>query len=203
MELLMQDTKLSLNVSEKIFEYPFNKTLIHQVITSYSAGKRQGTSAQKSRSEITGSNKKPWKQKGTGRARAGSVKSPIWRSGGVTFASKTRNYKQKINKKMYRIALKSIISQLFRQNRLICLEDISLESCKTKCLIEKLKKLNLEKNKILIILKKQDKNLFLASRNLYTVQINTISNINLLKLVSYEKIILTKEVIKNFEALLI
>lgn len=199
MELLLQDTKKCLFISKKIFEVKFNETLVHQVVTAYSANKRQNTSAQKTRSEVTGSRKKPWKQKGTGRARAGSVKSPIWRSGGVTFSSRLNNFKQKINKKMYRNALKSILSQLFRQNRLIFFENFFLECPKTKILLKKLKDLNLEKNKILIIINKKDKNLFLASRNLYKVKINNISNIDILDLLSYSKTILTKSVVKKFE----
>lgn len=202
MELLLQDTKKSLIVSKKIFESKFNKTLVHQVITSYAAGQRQGNSAQKTRSEVIGSLRKPWKQKGTGRARAGSVKSPIWRSGGVTFASKSKTYKQKINKKMYRNALNSIFSQLFSQNRLIFFEKFYLESYKTKLLIQELKNLKLEKDKILILIKEKNKNLFLASRNLHKVQVSNLSNINILNLIAYTKIILTKAVINQLEELL-
>lgn len=202
MELLLQDTKKSLIVSKTIFESKFNKTLVHQVITSYAAGQRQGNSAQKTRSEVIGSLRKPWKQKGTGRARAGSVKSPIWRSGGVTFASKSKTYKQKINKKMYRNALNSIFSRLFSQNRLIFFENFYLESYKTKLLIQELKNLKLEKDKILILIKEKNKNLFLASRNLHKVQVSNLSNINILNLIAYTKIILTKAVINQLEELL-
>lgn len=202
MELLLQDTKKYFSISDKIFKYKFNKSLVHQVITSYSLSKRQGNSAQKSRSEVTGSQKKPWRQKGTGRARAGSIKSPIWRSGGVTFASKSNKYKNKINKKMYRNALKSIFSELFRQDRLIFFKDFILEDPKTQLLVKKLKEMNLEKEKILIIIKEKNINLILASRNLYQVKINNLLNIDLLNLINCKKTILTQEIVTNLEGLL-
>lgn len=202
MELLLQDTKKSLIISKKIFKSKFNQNLVHQVITAHASSKRQGTSSQKTRAEVIGSTKKPWKQKGTGRARAGSVKSPIWRSGGVTFASKTKKYKQKINKKMYRNALKSILSKLFFQNRLIFFENFFLENHKTKCLLQKLKDLNLSKDKTLIIVKTHNKNLLLASRNLHKVKVHDLANIDLLNLISFTKVILTVDVIKQFEEIL-
>lgn len=203
MELLLQDTKKNFSVSNEIFKYKFNEALIHQVITTNFVGHRQGNSVQKSRSDVIGSQKKPWRQKGTGRARAGSVKSPIWRSGGVTFASKQKIYKQKINKKMHRNALKSILSELFRQNRLIFLKDLKLSNPKTKLLLDKLKKINLEKEKILIILKEKNINLTLASRNLYQIKVNNLSNINLLDLINSKKTILTKEIVIKLEGLFI
>lgn len=199
MKIQFQDTKQLLNISDNILNYKFNEPLIHQLITSYANIKRQGSKAQKSRSEITGSLKKPWKQKGTGRARAGSVKSPIWRSGGVTFAAKPKSYKQKINKKMYRNALKSIISELFRKNRLIFFENFNVENHKTKALIQKLKNIIVEKEKICILVKEINKNLLFASRNLFYIKINLFNKINPLMLISCDKVILTKTVIQQFE----
>lgn len=199
MRIKLQDTQNFLNISDDIINYKFNEPLIHQVITSYAATKRQGSKSQKSRSDITGSLKKPWKQKGTGRARAGSVKSPIWRSGGVTFAAKPKSYKQKVNKKMYRNALKSIISELFRQKRLILFENFILENHKTKLLIQKLKNIVFEKEKVYILVKEINKNLFFASRNLCRVKINLFNKMNPLILVSCDKLILTKTVIQQFE----
>lgn len=199
MRIKLQDTQKFLNISDNILNCKFNEPLVHQVITSYASTKRQGSKSQKSRSEITGSLKKPWKQKGTGRARAGSVKSPIWRSGGVTFAAKPKSYKQKINKKMYRNALKSIMSELFRQKRLILFENFILENHKTKFLVQKLKNIILAKEKVYILVKEINKNLFFASRNLCHVKINLFNKMSPLILVSCDKLILTKTVIQQFE----
>nr|WP_072047580.1 50S ribosomal protein L4 [Klebsiella variicola] len=144
MELVLKDAQSALTVSETTFGRDFNEALVHQVVVAYAAGARQGTRAQKTRAEITGSGKKPWRQKGTGRARSGSIKSPIWRSGGVTFAARPQDHSQKVNKKMYRGALKSILSELVRQDRLIVVEKFSVEAPKTKLLAQKLKDMALE-----------------------------------------------------------
>ncbi|PLK59045.1 50S ribosomal protein L4 [Candidatus Palibaumannia cicadellinicola] len=197
MELVLQDTQNALSVSETIFGRDFNEPLIHQVIVAYAACGRQGTSAQKNKAEVRGSNKKPWRQKGTGRARSGSTKSPIWRSGGVTFAAKPRDYSQKINKKMYRGALTSILSELVRQKRLIIVKEFSIEAPKTKLLAYKLK--NMELERVLIIISKLDSNLLLAARKLYKVKINNVTNINLMSLISFDKVVFTVDSVKKLE----
>ncbi|BAC24690.1 rplD [Wigglesworthia glossinidia endosymbiont of Glossina brevipalpis] len=200
MELLCIDSKEKVKISEKIFGQKFNESLVHQVVRSYRITKRQGTSAQKSRSEVIGSGKKPWRQKGTGRARAGSVKSPIWRSGGVTFAKKTRDFKHKINKKMYKNALKSIFSELCRQNRILIVKNFFVKSEKTKLLKKKLNEMNLEN--VLIISKTIDKNLVLSSRNLNKVHVCFPININPINLISFKKTIITIDAIKIIEEIL-
>ncbi|CAL4325201.1 50S ribosomal protein L4 [Buchnera aphidicola] len=197
MELLLKDESTSLYLSDVIFGRDFNKSLVHQVIMAYRSSARQGTRAQKSRAEVSGSGKKPWRQKGTGRARAGSVRSPLWRSGGVTFASKPQDYEQKVNRKMYRGAMQSIFSELVRQNRLIIFKKFSLDLPKTKLLVRKLKDIGLKN--VLIIIKGIDNNLFLASRNLYKVDVCDVNLINPVSLISFEKIILTTEAISKIE----
>ena len=144
MELVMKDAQGALQVSETTFGREFNEALIHQVVVAYANGARQGTRAQKSRSEVSGGGKKPWRQKGTGRARAGSIRSPIWRSGGVTFAARPQDHSQKVNKKMYRAALQSILSELVRQERLIVVEQFAIDAPKTKDLVAKLKSMDLK-----------------------------------------------------------
>lgn len=201
MKLAIKDTKGILTVSDTTFGSRFNKALVHQIIVAYTAGSRQGTRAQKTRSEVMGSGKKPWRQKGTGRARAGSIRSPIWRSGGVTFAAKPKDYSQKVNKKMYRGALKSILSELVRQDRLIVIQDFSLEIPKTKLLIQKLKEMALED--VLIITKEISNNLFLASRNLYKVDVCNVTCINPVSLIAFDKVIMTTEAVQKIEEMLI
>ncbi|QJC32134.1 50S ribosomal protein L4 [Enterobacteriaceae endosymbiont of Donacia versicolorea] len=200
MEIITRDTKDVVIISDKIFNRNYNKSLIHQIIESYRTIGRQGTKAQKTRGEVIGSGKKPWRQKGTGKARAGSVKSPIWRSGGITFASKNKIYNKKINKKMFRGALKSIFSELIRKKRLILVKEFIIDKPKTKILIKKLKEYL--SNKIMIITTFIDKNLFLASRNLYNIKIKNSININPLYLINSNKIIVTVNAIKHIEEIL-
>jgi large subunit ribosomal protein L4 len=200
MELVVKDIQSVLSVSEIIFGRDFNKALIHQVVIAYSASTRQGTRAQKSRSEVSGSGRKPWRQKGTGRARAGSFRSPIWRSGGVTFASKPQEHNQKINKKMYRGALKSIFSELIRQKRLIVFKDFSLNFPKTKLLVQKLKEINLKN--VLIISNEIDNNLLLASRNLHSVDVKDVHSIDPVSLIAFEHVIITVQAVKKVEEIL-
>ncbi|PPI87862.1 50S ribosomal protein L4 [Candidatus Pantoea edessiphila] len=200
MELVLQDTQGTVNVSETTFNQIFNEALIHQVVVAYASGARQGSRAQKNRSEVSGSGKKPWRQKGTGRARAGSLRSPIWRSGGVTFAAKPKSYNQKVNKKMYRGALKSIFSELIRQNRLIIFDRFIVELPKTKLLLKKIKDL-VAKN-ILIITSTFDKNLFLSARNLYRVNVKTTFSIDPMSLIASDKVIVTADAIKQIEDML-
>ncbi|VFP85094.1 50S ribosomal protein L4 [Buchnera aphidicola (Cinara splendens)] len=197
MELILQDTNEIHVLSEKVFNVSFNESLVHQTVVTYLARKRQGSKAQKSRSEVSGSGKKPWRQKGTGKARAGSLRSPIWRSGGVTFAAKPKKYILKINKKMYQGALKSIFSELIRQNRLFLFADFFLESPKTKILFKKLQSMNFKR--VLIITDPIDQNLSYAARNLYYVCVLSVNAINPVSLISYDTILITISAIKKIE----
>ena len=197
MELTFKDAKGALEVSEANFGREFNEALIHQVVVAYAAGTRQGSRAQKTRSEVSGGGKKPWRQKGTGRARAGTIRSPIWRSGGVTFAAKPQDHSQKVNKKMYRGAIKSILSELVRQERLIVVESFGVDSPKTKQLAAKLKEYDL--SDVLIITKEVDENLFLASRNLYKVDVRDVQGIDPVSLIAFEKVLMTADAVKQLE----
>lgn len=190
------------SVSDEVFRYPFNSSLIHQVVSTCLINSRKGTKSQKSRSEVSGSNKKPWRQKGTGRARAGSTKSPIWRSGGVTFAAVSKEYNHKINKKMYRGAIKSILSKLVCDNRLFLIDNLFINQPKTKLLLEKLKKITSEKS-MLIYSDILDKNLILASRNLHKIEIRNATYINPVSLIKFNFILISCKSIKNIERRLI
>ncbi len=190
----------TVQVSEVAFGREFNEALVHQVVTAYLAGARAGTVQQKTRAEVRGGGKKPWKQKGTGRARAGSIRSPLWRGGGKTFAARPQDWSQKVNKKMYRGAICSILSELVRQGRLIVVDSFNVEAPKTKLLIEKLKSLNV--NDALIVSDNIDENLVLAARNLYTVDIRDAIGCDPVSLIAFEKVIITVGAIKQFEELL-
>ena len=185
-------------VSDSIFAADYNEALIHQVVTAYMAGSRAGTKAQKTRAEVRGGGRKPWRQKGLGRARAGTIRSPIWRGGGVTFAAKVRDFSQKVNKKMYRGAMRSILSELARQDRLILIDNIVLENSKTKSCVEKLNELKLKE--VLIITDEISENLYLASRNIPCVSIVDTLEINPYTLIGYENIVMTKEAVQKVEA---
>ena len=200
MELVLKDAQSALEVSETTFGRDFNEALVHQVVVAYAANARQGTRAQKTRAEVTGSGKKPWRQKGTGRARAGTVKGPIWRGGGVTFAAKTQDHGQKVNKKMYRGALKSILSELVRQERLIVVEKFGVEAPKTKELKAKLKEMQLED--VLIVTPEVDENLFLAARNLYKVDVRDVAGIDPVSLIAFDKVLVTADAVKQIEEML-
>ncbi len=191
MELMVKGAN-ALTVSETTFGREFNEALVHQVVVAYAAGARQGTRAQKTRSEVSGGGAKPWRQKGTGRARAGTIRSPIWRTGGVTFAAKPQDHSQKVNKKMYRGAMKSILSELVRQERLIVVENFSVEAPKTKALVAKLKELEL--NDVLIVTGEVDENLFLAARNLYKVDVRDVTGIDPVSLIAFDKVLMTAAV---------
>ncbi|RUO20039.1 50S ribosomal protein L4 [Aliidiomarina shirensis] len=201
MELALKDAKGALEVSEATFGREYNEALVHQVVVAYAAGARQGSKAQKTRSEVSGGGKKPWRQKGTGRARAGTIRSPIWRSGGVTFAAKPQSHEQKVNKKMYRGALKSILSELVRQDRLIVVESFGIDSPKTKQLVAKLK--DMELNDVLIITKDLDENLFLASRNLHKVDVRDVQGIDPVSLIAFDKVLFTADAVKQLEETLL
>ncbi len=192
-----KDSAGSVDVSDAVFGLSFNETLVHQLVTSYLAGARAGTKGQKNRASVRGGGIKPWRQKGTGRARAGTSRSPIWRTGGVTFAASTRNYEQKLNKKMFRAGIRSIFSELLRQDRLAVSNDIYPDSPKTKELASKLK--SIESSKILIIADKIDQNLELASRNIPNVEVTTAECLSPVSLVSAEKVIATEKGLKQIE----
>ncbi len=187
----------SVEVSEATFARDYNEALIHQVVTAYLAGGRQGTRAQKNRSAVAGGGKKPWRQKGTGRARAGTIRSPIWRSGGVTFAATPQDHSQKVNKKMYRSAMRSILSELARSERLVVVENMSLEQPKTKLLVEALKGYGLDN--VLIIASEVDQNLYLASRNLHKVDVRDVEGVDPVSLIAHEKVVVTVDAVKKFE----
>lgn len=187
----------SIQVSEAAFGAEFNESLVHQVVTAYLSGGRQGTKAQKTRAEVAGGGKKPWRQKGTGRARSGTATSPIWRKGGVTFAARPQDHSQKVNKKMYRAAMRSIFSELARQERLVAVEDLGIEAPKTKLLLTKLKELNLEK--VLIVTSELDANLYLAARNLPHVQVLEARSLDPVSLIAYENVLVTVPALRQIE----
>lgn len=187
----------TVGVTEGIFARAYNETLVHQVVTAFLAGARAGTKAQKNRAAVSGGGKKPWRQKGTGRARAGTTRSPLWRTGGVTFAAQPRDFAQKINKKMYRGAIRVILSELLRQDRLIVVEDLQVESPKTRDFLASLKVMEL--SDVLIVSSDITENLYLASRNLYKVTVTDIAGLNPVDLVSHEKTLMTVAVIKQIE----
>jgi len=204
MELVLtipgQDDAGAVTVSDTAFGREFNESLIHQVVVAYLAGARAGTRAQKSRSEVRGGGRKPWKQKGTGRARSGTINSPIWRSGGVTFAAKPQDHSQKVNKKMYRGAIRSILSELVRQERLIVVESFSVEAPKTRDLLTKLKDLDL--TEVLIVTDTVDENLYLAARNLHKVDVRDVAALDPVSLIGFDKILMTVEAVKQLEEML-
>lgn len=190
-----------LELTDGIFACDFNEALVHQVVTAYLAGGRAGTKAQKTRAEVRGGGIKPWRQKGTGRARAGTIRSPLWRKGGIVFAAKPRSYEQKVNKKMYRGALRSILSELIRTERLLVVESFVLDTHKTKDLIKKLDTLKIN-DKVLIISDAVDENLYLASRNLPSVEIGDVTAIDPVSLVGTEYVVMTTAALKQIEELL-
>lgn len=192
--------KGTVSVSDAAFGTEFNQDLVHQAITAYMAGARQGSKAQKNRSAVSGGGKKPWRQKGTGRARAGTIRSPIWRSGGVTFAAQPRDYQKKINKKMYRAALRCILSELNRLDRLVVVEGFDVDQPKTKGLVQKLSEFQL--SDVLILTDEVKENLYLASRNLHKVDVRDVQGIDPVSLVRFEKVLVTVAALKKVEEML-
>lgn len=187
----------TVEVADATFGKEFNEALVHQVVTAYLAGGRQGTRAQKTRSEVSGGGKKPWRQKGTGRARAGTIRSPLWRSGGVTFAARPQDYTQKVNRKMYRAAMRSILSELVRQERLVAVEEFAVDAPKTKQLVAKLKELDLEK--VLIVTEEVDEKLYLAARNIPNVDVVDVAAADPVRLVAFDKVLITVSALRKFE----
>jgi len=187
----------SIEVSEVAFGREFNEALVHQVVVAMMAGGRAGTKQQKTRADVSGGGAKPWKQKGTGRARAGTTRSPIWRTGGVAFAARPRDYSQKVNKKMYRGAMTAILSELLRQDRLRVVDAFTLEAPKTKVLIQKLKDLNLER--VLIVVDGLEENLYLSARNVPNVMVKEASGVNPVQLLKYDHVLMTVDAIRKLE----
>ena len=190
----------TVSVSDAAFAREYNEELVHQVVTAYMAGARQGTRAQKNRAAVRGGGKKPWRQKGTGRARAGTIRSPIWRSGGVTFAAQPQDHSQKVNRKMYRAALRSIMSELARQDRLVVVESLDLEAPKTKLLVEQLGAYGVDN--VLIVSAEVGENLYLAARNLHKVDVRDVDGIDPVSLIGHEKVMVTVDAVKKFEEML-
>ncbi|RMG29856.1 MAG: 50S ribosomal protein L4 [Gammaproteobacteria bacterium] len=187
----------AVQVSDRAFGREFNEPLVHQVVTAYMAGARAGTKAQKNRSAVRGGGAKPWRQKGTGRARAGTIRSPLWRGGGKVFAAQPRDYSQKVNRKMYRGALASILSELLRQGRLIVVESFTVEQPKTRLVREKLREMGLED--VLIVTEALDENLYLAARNLYHVGVLEVDAVDPVSLIGYEKVLMTLPALRRIE----
>ena len=192
-------TDKAVDVSESTFGRQFNESLVHQVVISYMAGARQGTKAQKTRSEVNGGGRKPFRQKGTGRARAGTIRSPIWRGGGQTFAAKPRDHSKKVNKKMYRGAMQAILSELVRQDRIIVIEDFAVDAPKTKEVAAKLKALEL--SNVLVVVEEVDDNLYLSTRNLKFVTVIDVQGVNPVNLIGSEKVLFTVGALKKAEEL--
>ena len=196
-ELLSNTKNKDISISNDVFSKEFNESLIHQAVVSFMAVSRQGSAKQKNRSEVRGGGKKPYRQKGTGRARAGTIRSPLWRGGGVTFAARPRDYSKKLNKKMYRAAIKSIFSELVRQNRLVAIEKPVLEKPKTKEIASFLNEFSL--SKVLIIIDELDMNLYLSARNIPNVDVITVREINPVNLLKPQKVAVTSEALKQIE----
>ncbi|KPK54550.1 MAG: 50S ribosomal protein L4 [Thiotrichales bacterium SG8_50] len=196
MELQVQGGK-SVTVSDAAFAREFNEPLVHQAVTAVLAGARQGTRAQKARSDVRGGGSKPWRQKGTGRARAGTIRSPLWRGGGRAFAARPQNHAQKLNKKMYRGAMRSILSELIRQQRLVVVDSFGVAEAKTRQLVAKLKELGL--NDVLIVCDNPDENLYLAARNLYSVAVCDSDTADPVSLIGFDKVLITVPALQKIE----
>ena len=187
----------SMDVADAVFGQDFNESLVHQVVVAFMAGGRAGTHAQKNRSAVRGGGTKPWRQKGTGRARAGTIRSPLWRGGGKTFAATTRDYSQKVNKKAYRVAIRAILSELVRQDRLVVVDSFSVQSPKTKELAAKLKEMDIDR--VLIVHDEPDENLFLAARNLPHVGVEDTSLVDPVSLIGFDQVLITAAALRQFE----
>lgn len=191
----------TVEVSEATFGREFNEALVHQVVTAFQAGGRQGSKAQKNRSSVSGGGAKPWRQKGTGRARAGTTRSPIWRSGGVTFAAQPRDHSQKVNRKMYRGAMRSIFSELVRQDRLVVVDDLNVDQPKTKLFVQKMKDLGVNDG-ALFLADEVNENLYLSARNLPRVDVRDVTGMDPVVLVAFDKVVITVDALKKVEEVL-
>ena len=197
MKLKVANGGAELSVSDENFGAAYNEALVHQIVTAYMAAGRAGTKRQKSRAEVRGGGKKPWGQKGTGSARAGSIRSPIWVGGGRAFAARPRDYSQKVNRKMYRAGIRSMLGELVRQDRLVILQDLLLAEPKTKLLAGQLKSLSLDN--VLVVVEAQDEKVFLAARNLPHVEVVTVAGLNPLSLAAHDKVLITVGAVKLLE----
>ena len=197
MDLQLHNSKEKITVSDAVFAADYKESLVHQLVTAYMAAGRAGTKAQKNRAAVSGGGAKPWRQKGTGRARAGTIRSPIWRSGGVTFAAQPRDYTQKVNRKMYRSGIRSILSELARQDRLVVVEDITVDAPKTKQMLGKLADLGVSKT--LIVTETGDEKLYLSARNLPHVEVSDVAGLNPVNLVRYEHVVITVGAVRAIE----
>ncbi len=197
MDLDIHNSKEKISVSDAVFAADYRESLVHQLVTAYMAAGRAGTKAQKNRAAVSGGGAKPWRQKGTGRARAGTIRSPLWRSGGVTFAAQPRDYSQKVNRKMYRAGIRSIFSELARQNRLVVVEDITVDAPKTKQLLARLAELGVSKT--LIVSETADEKLYLSARNLPNVEVSDVAGLNPVNLVRYEHVVVTVGAVRAIE----
>jgi large subunit ribosomal protein L4 len=191
------DSSKKVTVSEAVFGCEYSEGIVHQVVTAYLAGGRQGTKAQKTRSDVSGGGAKPWAQKGTGRARAGSIRSPIWRGGGKSFAARPRDHSQKVNKKVYKKALRVIVSELARDDRLVIVDDLSMSGPKTKEMVAKLAEINV--TNALIITAETDKNVILSARNIPHVMVLEAMRINPVDLIAYKKVVVTTAALVKIE----
>ena len=187
----------AVDLADAAFGAPYNAPLVHQVVSGFMAGARSGTSAQKTRAEVRGGGAKPWRQKGTGRSRAGSSRSPIWRGGGVTFAARPRKYAQKVNRKMYRAAMRSILSELLRQDRLHVVEDFAVATPKTRDLVSKLRELGLDD--VLIVVDGRSPDLALASRNLHWVAVSEAREVSPVGLLAFSRVLMTEAACRRME----
>jgi len=193
-------SKDTVSLSEDAFGRDYNEALVHQSVVTYLAGGRQGTVQQKTRSYVRGGGRKPWRQKGTGRARSGTIRSPIWRGGGVTFAARPRDFSKKLNKKMYKGAMRCILSELVRQNRLVVVDDFVVDTHKTKELVSKLREFGLDN--VLIVSESVEQNLYLATRNLHKVDVLDALGLDPVSLIGYENVLMTVSAVKKVEEML-
>ncbi|MEJ2041792.1 MAG: 50S ribosomal protein L4 [Reinekea sp.] len=189
MDIQVANAESKVELNEATFGKDFNEALVHQVVNAYLAGARQGTRATKSRSAVAGGGAKPWRQKGTGRARAGTIRSPIWVGGGHAFARGPQDWSQKVNKKMYRGAMKSILSELVRQERLVVVDELKFDQPKTKSFLSKMKEINV--SNALIVAEEVDQNLYLSARNVPHIEVSDVAGVNPVSLVAYEKVVVT------------
>ena len=188
----------SVDLDDAVFAADFNESLVHQAVVAYQAGARAGTKAQKSRSDVSGGGAKPWRQKGTGRARAGTSRGPLWRKGGVTFAARPRDFSQKVNKKMYRAALRSILSELVRQERFVVVDDFGMGKPSTKAMVSFLDNVKADKGALLVTLE-NDTNVHLSSRNIPYCQSSSVSGLNPLSLISHDKVVVTSDALGKIQ----
>jgi len=197
MDISIHNSNEKVSVLDEAFAAEFNETLVHQLVVSYMSAARSGTKAQKTRSEVRGGGAKPFRQKGTGRARAGTIRSPLWRSGGITFAARPRDYSKKLNKKMYRTGLRSIVSELVRQDRLMVVDQISIDQPKTKLMAAKMAELGVSKG--LVLTDGLDSSIYLAARNIPNLMVMDVATIDPLSLVSFDKVVVDQAALKKLE----